>query len=79
MRERMDRLVITFPSTTAAMSMEEACHKAGIPGRLIPTPREFTAGCGLAWACELTERPRVTALLEEQRIPHGQIGVVAMF
>ena len=27
----------------------EALHTAGNPGRLIPLPREISAGCGLAW------------------------------
>ena len=25
------------------------CLAAGVPGRLIPLPREISAGCGLAW------------------------------
>jgi hypothetical protein len=31
------------------MTMEKQCNANGIPGRLIPVPREITAGCGLAW------------------------------
>ena len=42
-RERKPCVVLTFSTTTAAMSMEKRS------GRLIPVPREITAGCGLAW------------------------------
>lgn len=44
------RLVVTFPSTVAAMEMEGYCLESAIPGRLIPTPRQITADCGLAWS-----------------------------
>lgn len=50
MREKQLRLVVTFSTTTAAMEMERYCLANGIPGRLIPTPRQITADCGLAWS-----------------------------
>lgn len=49
MREKKLYKVITFNTTTEAMAMEKQCGLNGIPGRLIPVPREITAGCGLAW------------------------------
>lgn len=48
-RQRKPYMVLTFSTTTAAMSMEKKCREQQIPGRLIPVPREITAGCGLAW------------------------------
>lgn len=42
-------VVLTFSTTTQAMAMEKRCGENKIPGRLIPVPREITAGCGLAW------------------------------
>lgn len=50
MREKQLRFVATFSTTTAAMEMERYCLANGIPGRLIPTPRQITADCGLAWS-----------------------------
>ena len=50
MREKKPALIITFPSTAAAMEAESFCLEQGLPGRIIPVPREITAGCGLAWA-----------------------------
>lgn len=49
MREKSLKLLVTFRSTTAAMAMERYCLENGIPGRLIPVPREISAGCGMAW------------------------------
>ena len=44
MRKKTEALVISFGTTTEAMKMERHCEKEGLPGRLIPIPREITAG-----------------------------------
>ena len=49
MREKRPALVITFPTTAAAMGCESLCVERGLPGRTIPVPGEVAAGCGLAW------------------------------
>ena len=56
MRRKYLQLVVTFATTTAAMEMEQRAEKAEISGRLIPLPSEISAGCGLAWKPELSER-----------------------
>ena len=52
MREKRLYLIITFHTTSAAMAMEALCAEKGLPGRLIPVPREITAGCGMAFRAE---------------------------
>ena len=47
MREKKRWLIITFHTTAAAIAMEKLCRAKGLPGRLIPVPRELTAGCGM--------------------------------
>ena len=49
MRVKKPALVITFDSTTQAMAAEKFCTEHGLPGRIIPIPREISAGCGLSW------------------------------
>ena len=49
LREKKPALIVTFASTTQAMAVEKFCLQQGLPGRIIPVPREITAGCGLAW------------------------------
>ena len=50
MRKKEKRLITAFYTTHDAMAFEEFCHEHGVPGRLIPLPREISAGCGLAWS-----------------------------
>ena len=58
--------VITFHTTTHAMAYEKKCMEENIPGRIIPVPREITAGCGLAWRILSTDytqyQEKITAL-----------------
>ena len=58
MREKQERFVVTFATTTGAMAMERA---PGLPGRLIPVPRSITAGCGMCWSAP----PEAQAELED--------------
>ena len=49
MRIKQEYIVLSFRTTVEAMAWEKHCISAGVPGRLIPLPREISAGCGLAW------------------------------
>ena len=62
MREKKLWLVITFHTTAAAIAMEKLCRAKGLPGRLIPVPRELTADCGMAWRAEIDKRTALEAL-----------------
>ena len=57
MHVKVDSLVITFPTTAAAMACEDLCKKKGLPGRMIPVPGQISAGCGLAWKVSPADRP----------------------
>lgn len=50
MREKEKKVVVTFRTTSEAIAMEARCLEEKVPGRLIPVPREISAGCGLSWA-----------------------------
>ena len=50
MRKREVRLIVAFHTTHDAMAFEDYCHANQVEGRLIPLPREISAGCGLAWS-----------------------------
>lgn len=52
MLKKKPTLIITFTTTTQAMAMEKFCSQQNLPGRLIPVPREITAGCGLSWKAQ---------------------------
>lgn len=73
MRKKELKLVITFPTTTNAMAMEKTCKQEGAPGRLIPMPRELSAGCGLVWCAEVADRERLLAVMKEAGIQEQEL------
>ena len=54
MRQRKETWILTFAGTTQAMQM----------GRMIPVPREITAGCGLSWKAAPEEGKEILAALQ---------------
>ena len=68
MREKTRKVVFTFSTTTQAIKMEERCKNAGAAGRLIPVPRQISAGCGMAWAAEVQERESLTRLAGQEAV-----------
>ena len=64
----VERCVVTFPSTTGAMAMEQACRQAEVPGRLIPIPRSISAGCGLCWAAPKEAQEQVEELVIREHL-----------
>ena len=68
MRQREEKCIVTFRTTTGAMAMERACKEKGVPGRLIPVPRTITAGCGMCWAAPKEARETVEELVMEQHL-----------
>lgn len=67
MRKKTETLIIFFGTTTEAMKMEHYCEKNGLPGRLIPIPREITAGCGMAWKAKPEEKEK----LQQEMLAHA--------
>lgn len=67
MRKKENYTVITFDTTHQAIAMESYCIQNRISGRLIPVPREITAGCGLAWRM----RPEEFVLFREKLAETG--------
>lgn len=76
MREKQDAFVMTFHSTTDALAAESYCRDHGLPGRIIPVPRELTAGCGLAWKAPVEEAARLTQALEAAGLPWAEARVL---
>ena len=68
MREKTEKCVVTFRTTTGAMAMEGLCRENNVPGRLIPVPRSITAGCGLCWAAPREAREAVEDLVMKEHL-----------
>ena len=58
------RLIITFKSTAMALKMEKICRAEGAEGRLIPVPREITAGCGLSWMAQPEQKDSLRHIMQ---------------
>lgn len=73
MRPKVMQCIITFHSTTEAMQFEQAAKDAFLGGRIIPVPRELTAGCGLAWKDEISAREALEQLIRIQHLGYDRI------
>lgn len=73
MRKKELKLIITFHTTAESIAMEKMCKESGIEGRMIPVPREISAGCGLAWCCDPGLEEKITRFMEENKIEHEEI------
>ena len=78
MREKQQRLIVTFRTTTGAMAMEKAAGEAALPGRLIPVPRCISAGCGLCWASPPDCREELEKLVVREKLDVDGIYTVRL-
>ena len=68
-----ERLVVAFNSTHDAIAFEAACEKNRTEGRLIPLPKEISAGCGLAWSAPPGTEKALQEVLQAEGIKAAQI------
>lgn len=78
MRIKEEKLIVTFPTTAAAMAMERRARELGTPGRLIPTPTRITATCGLAWMAPKEAEPVVQDMLSKNGLQYEFLGVLTL-
>ena len=65
MRQKEEKLIVTFPTAAAAMAMERQAKASGTPAAH-PTPTVVTADCGLAWMAPVEAKDRVKQMLKEK-------------
>ncbi len=65
MRKKEIKIIVSFYTIADAMAMEKGCKAYDIEGRLIPVPRQISAGCGIAWSSPPGERERLTQVLND--------------
>lgn len=73
MRPKEPRLVVTFATTTHAFAMEDAGKACGLKGRIIPVPRQITAGCGLSWSEPAENGEHLKKVLRERQLHYENI------
>ena len=77
-RVRRPALVVTFPTTAAAMACEQLCGEQGLPGRMIPVPGQISAGCGLAWKAAPQDQDALVLALAEAGVAVEGADVIEM-
>ena len=75
MRVKAPALVISFANVTEALAVENACKAAGLPGRIIPVPREITAGCGLGWKAAPEDRETLVDALDKAGLTYAGVHI----
>ena len=78
MREKKPALVVTFDTTAAAIEAEHRCQELGLPGRIIPVPREITAGCGLAWKAPTEAEAQIRAAFQSEGLSWAAMEVLML-
>jgi len=68
MREKKLCLLVTFEATAMALKMEKIAHENNLAGRLIPLPREISAGCGFSFKTEIALRETAERIMSENGI-----------
>lgn len=61
-------IVVSFNSTHEAIKSESVTIKENIPARLIPTPPEISAGCGLSLRAPFEIREKLKEALEKENV-----------
>lgn len=79
MREKKPALILTFASTAEAMATEKYCSQHQLPGRLIPVPKEITAGCGLAWKAAVEQEEELTRALAQAGVHWQEARVLELW
>ena len=76
MRKKELKLIVTFHTTADAIAVEKACKEREIPGRMIPGPRELSAGCGLAWCMAPEGREKMEGLLSSLNLESEEMAEI---
>lgn len=61
-------LLLAADSTHFIIKLEKILQNSEICCRIIPLPGEISAGCGLSIKCDLEDREKIEALLEENGV-----------
>lgn len=56
--------------------MEKQAKDNGFTGRIIPVPREISAGCGLAWRDIPECKDKIQAFLKNKNIEYEDITII---
>jgi Putative Se/S carrier protein-like len=62
-----------FDSTHQALSAEKALKEAGVRHAVVNTPREFSAGCGIALRVEPAFKDKAVEVLDSAGVVYSRV------
>ncbi|MDO4438448.1 MAG: DUF3343 domain-containing protein [Eubacteriales bacterium] len=76
MRQKSLKLIISFSTTNDALFCDSLCMNNSIKGRLIPVPREISAGCGHAYMTEPENKEEILKLFEDNEVMYEEMRIM---
>lgn len=70
------RLYISFYTTSEAMATEKVTKEYQIPGRLVPIPRNISAGCGMAFMTNIEHQNILYEILNQEDIEYEDFHIL---
>ena len=64
------KILLVFESTRAVILAERECKSKGLKCTAVPTPREYTAQCGIALEVAIEQKEEVIKLLDQLGKPY---------
>lgn len=70
----MEQRILTMRTQTLTIKAKRVLFRYGISARIVrPSPRLTPKGCTFGLEMHITEIPRAIDILEENRIPFGEV------
>ncbi|NIV29957.1 MAG: DUF3343 domain-containing protein [Anaerolineae bacterium] len=68
--------VVLFRSSSHALRAEKVLQGAGISVKMIPTPRQLSADCGMSLRFDRADEEQVACVLAEHEVPINGIHAI---
>lgn len=78
MVSKSEKLVIAFHKTSDAMKMDKINKDNKLPGKIIPVPREISAGCGMAYSIDISFEEKINELINQNNINYESMHHISM-
>ncbi|MDD2371095.1 MAG: DUF3343 domain-containing protein [Firmicutes bacterium] len=67
------KILVTFHTTFNVLTLEKYAKLEKIEGRILPTPRKFSASCGLSWMGPYETELKLKEIIEKYNIEFDKI------
>ena len=68
--------VVLFHSSSHALRAEKVLQGAGIPNKMVPTPRQLSSDCGMSLRFDRADEEQVIRALADHEVPTNGIHAI---